>query len=475
MGDTATPVEARGTPTVTDLELTAVAELIRTRAVSCSEITAAVLARIEALDGALGSYARVTADTARAAAAAADTDIVCGRYRGPLHGVPIGVKDLCFTADAVTAGGAPWRGDFRPTFNATVVDRLLRAGAVLVGKLTMTEGAFTGYHPQLRAPLNPWDPATWPGVSSSGSGVAVAAGLCFGATGTDTGGSIRFPAAMCGVTGLKPTWGRVSRYGVLELAGSLDHVGPMARSAADVATMLTVMAGADPLDPTSSLRPRANYAADLILPRAPVVGVDPAVVDRLDSTTQKMIFDVAALLGGLGWPVREVELPDLTDVIDDFATLLAVETAAAHVDTYPTRVDDYGPALSDLIKLGRSVSAMDYHRMVTHRMAFTGLLQRVFSTVDVLLMPGIGLASPTVSTAEALAHDREMYIRLITPTAPFNLSGSPSISLPAGFTQRGTPLGVQFIGRHFSEQLLVRVGHAFQQATAFHRRRPPLP
>lgn len=456
------------------LELTELAELIRTRQLTSQEVTDSTLRRIESYDSRLKSYAFVAAEAALRAARAADAEIADGRYRGLLHGVPIAVKDLCYTFDAPTAAGTTIFRDFRPDYDATVVLRLRAAGAVIIGKLAMTEGAYLGYHPDLPVPVNPWDPQTWVGVSSSGCGVATAAGLCFGSVGSDTGGSIRFPASMCGVTGIKPTWGRVSRHGIVELAATFDHVGPIARSARDAAALLTVMAGSDVSDPTSSLEPVPDYAADLALPRPPRVGVDWPQLDSFDGDTKSMMAEVVTTLKGLGWPVVDVALPALSPMVAVFGKLRAVETAVAHARTYPARAEEYGPTLRGLIEIGRTLSAVEYHALVSQRLEFTGRLRRVFEDVDIVLMPSSGIGSPTVQTMLRLGQDAELTAMVAAPTAPFNVSGNPAICLPAGVTPRGTPLGVQFIGRDFAEQLLVRAGHAFQQSTAFHRLRPSL-
>ncbi len=456
------------------LELTEVAELIRTRQLKSEEVTLSTLRRIEQLDPHLKSYVFVAGDSALNAARAADADIVRGHYKGILHGVPIGLKDLCYTVDAPTAAGTTIFRDFWPPYDATVVAKLRAAGAVIIGKLAMTEGAYLGYHPCIPAPVNPWDPATWAGVSSSGCGVATAAGLCFGSIGSDTGGSIRFPSSMCGVTGLKPTWGRVSRHGIVELAASFDHVGPIARSARDVGALLTVMAGADISDPTSSPEPVADYADCLTLSQVPRVGVDWSQMAAFDEDTKAMMADVITTLEGIGWPVVEVELPALDRIVAAFGKMRGVETAAAHAETYPARADEYGPTLRGLIDSARRLSADDYQTLVKQRAEFTGSLRRVFQCVDIVLMPSSGLGSPTLETVRTLGQDPELNARLATPTAPFNVSGHPAICLPAGVTHRGTPLGVQFIGREFAEQLLIQCGEAFQQVTAFHRRRPPL-
>ena len=219
-----------------------------------------MLQRIDELEGRLKSYATVMADSAMVAAQKAEQEIESGTYRGPLHGVPIAVKDLCFTKGVRTMGAAKVLADHVPSFDGTVITKLEAAGAVLLGKLNLTEGAMGGYNPEFDIPKNPWNPDRWTGSSSSGSGVATASGLCFGSLGSDTGGSIRFPSAACGIVGIKPTWGRVSRYGVLALAESMDHVGPMTRCVADAGIMLEAIAGFDPNDPTSLPNPVPKYA-----------------------------------------------------------------------------------------------------------------------------------------------------------------------------------------------------------------------
>jgi amidase len=245
------------------LELIELSRRIHAREISPVEATAAQLTRIDELDGQLKSYAHMMAEAALMHARAAETEIMRGETRGPLHGVPIAVKDLCWTQGVPTAAGMTIYKDYRPTEDATVVRKLYAAGAIILGKLQLTEGAYADHHPQILPPVNPWNAAHWPGASSSGSGVATAAGLCYGSLGSDTGGSIRFPSAANGVTGLKPTWGRVSRHGVFELAATLDHIGPMARSAADCGAILGVIAGSDPNDPTAVLDPVPNYLAGM--------------------------------------------------------------------------------------------------------------------------------------------------------------------------------------------------------------------
>ncbi|WP_205875584.1 amidase [Mycobacterium camsae] len=454
------------------LELTELAELIRTRQLKSEDVTDSTLRRIERLDPRLKSYAYVTADAALSAARAADADIARGRYRGALHGVPIGVKDLCYTVGAPNASGTSIFRDFHPSYDATVVARLRTAGAVILGKLAMTEGAYLAYHPSAAVPVNPWNPAAWAGVSSSGCGVATAAGLCFGSIGSDTGGSIRFPAGACGVTGIKPTWGRVSRHGIVELAGSFDHVGPIARTARDAGTLLTVIAGFDRDDPSASQVPTMDYAADLTLTRSPRVGVDWAQLAASDEDTRSMLGLVVKTLTGLGWSVLDIMLPELERVVAAFAVLRAVETARAHAETYPARADEYGPVFRGMLEAGRTVTAEDHHRCVRRRREFTAAVRRVLDDVDLLLLPSRGIGPATAAAMQALGQDAALTAAVALPTAPFNVSGHPAICLPAGVTRDGIPIGFQFVGREFQEGLLVAAGHAFQQATTFHRRRP---
>ncbi len=456
------------------LELTEVAELIRTRRATSSEVTDEVLARIAEHDPRLHSHVHVMAEEARTAAAVADAEIAHGRYRGVLHGVPIAVKDLCFTTDAPTASGGTIHSGFMAPHDATVVARLRAAGAVITGKLRMTEGAFTSHHPDLPVPVNPWDADTWSGVSSSGSGVAAAAGLAFGTIGTDTGGSIRLPSAANGVTGLKPTWGRVSRHGTTALAQSMDHVGPMTRSARDCAAMLGVIAGEDVLDPTASLHPVPDYLGEIALRSVPRLGVDRALNETFDEPTQRMLDGVVEVVRELGWTVLEITTPDLPGIAQTWGALCAVETAHEHRETYPERKDEYGPHLAGLIDLGRSMSALELQRLQEERRAFTGRLRRTFLAVDLLLLPGVGMASPTVAMLDELGSDPDLLSALLTPTAPIDLAGVPSLTMPGGVTERGTPLGFQLVGADFSEQLLLQAGHAYQRATDHHRRHPDL-
>ena len=456
------------------LDLSALSLLLRTRRLSPVEVTRAMLTRIEALDGALHSYAVVTADVALDQARQAEVEIGGGNWRGPLHGVPLAVKDLCFTKGIPTAAGMAIRADFRPGFDATVVERLRRAGAVLLGKLQMTEGAFARHHPTVVPPVNPWAADRWPGASSSGPGVATAAGLCFASLGSDTLGSIRFPSASNAVTGLKPTWGRVSRYGIFPLAESLDHIGPMTRSAADAAAVLQAIAGADYNDPTALLALVPDYAGDLGRGVAGIrIGVDPRFnADGVDGAVIEVLAAAAAALADLGASIREVAMPDPDAAIAGAWTLCIAEAALAHAETYPALRTSYGPFLNGVLEAGHKTSGIEVANALRERELFRGQIAGLFETVDLLLVPA--LAGPPPRLSELASLNNASPSKRLRFTAPLNMTGSPSITLPAGFTSDGVPLSVQLVARHLDESLLLRAGAAFQGSTAWHRQRPPI-
>ena len=462
-----------------DLAFTDLLDLSRqlqARALSPVEVTRAALDRIASHDGSLKSYATVMADGALAQARQAEAEIARGEAKGPLHGVPVAVKDLCWTAGVPTAAGMTIHRDNVPVEDATVVRRLVEAGAVILGKLQLTESAFADHHPAIVPPRNPWDAALWPGASSSGSGVATAAGLCYGSLGSDTGGSIRFPSAANGVTGLKPTWGRVSRHGVFELAASLDHIGPMARSAADCGAMLGVLAGADPRDPTTLLDPVPDYLVGLGGDLSGLrIGYDPVWAETgVDDATVAAVAASRDVLSRLGAAVVTVTFPDSRQILADWMANCAVETAVAHEATYPARKTEYGPALAGLIEMGRALSGLDYQKILLRRAAFRGEVARLFTEVDLLLVPAQSFAAPTLATMATLGQSEEMMARLLRFTCPFDATGNPTITMPGGFTPAGAPIGIQLVGPALGEALLVRAGAAFQSATDWHRRHPTL-
>jgi amidase len=458
------------------LELTELTRRMHAKEISPVEATQAQLDRIASLDKRLRSYALVTTDLALEQARQAEVEIARGEIRGPLHGAPVAVKDLCWTKGIPTTAGMSIYAEFRPDEDATVVRKLRSAGAVLLGKLKMTEGAYADHHATIPAPLNPWNADHWVGASSSGSGVATAAGLCYGSLGSDTGGSIRFPSAANGVTGLKPSWGRVSRSGVFELAATLDHIGPMTRSAADCAAMLMAIAGPDPEDPTASPEQVANYLADTPRGlRGLRVGIDPDWNSRqTDPEVEQVMGEVLKEVDDLGGEIREVRFPNPQAIVADWIPSCGIETAVAHEGTYPARRSEYGAALAGLIDAGRNLSAMDYQKMILRRIDFRGRVHALFEEIDLLVVPALPYAAPSLETMAKLVQDPERLLGLLRYTAPFDMTGNPTITQPCGFTKLGLPLGFQFVARHFAEDLLCRAGFAYQQSTDWHRRHPPL-
>ncbi len=459
-----------------ELDASELARLLHSRRLSPVEVTEAMLRRIEALDPRLHAYACVTPELALEQARKAEERIGRRQILGPLHGVPIAVKDLCFTKGIETCAGMPVHRGFRPDRDATIVTRLREAGAVLLGKLQLTEGALVEHHPSIPPPVNPWHADHWSGASSSGSGVATAAGLCFGSIGSDTGGSIRFPSAANGITGIKPTWGRVSRHGCFELAASLDHFGPMCRSAADAGAMLAVLAGADVDDPTALLDPVPDMLAGVDTElRNLRIGIDERFVQEgVDATTSAVVREALSALRELGASTRNVDFPAVDAALADWAPICAIEAAVAHGRTYPSRRAEYGPALASFLDSASAFSALDYQRMLLRRRDFAGRLTALFEQVDLLLLPAQPFASPTKTELSQLVSSEAGLLSLIRFTAPFDLSGHPTITLPAGFTAQRTPVAVQLVAQRLHEPLLVRAGRAFQRATDWHRRRPPV-
>jgi amidase len=452
------------------------AALLQRRELSPVELTRLVLERIGALDGTLHSFITVTAEPAMAQAGAAEAEIQRGRYRGPLHGMPIAVKDLCYTKGVRTTCGSKILADWVPDHDAAVVEKLQAAGAVILGKLGMTEFAYGGYHPTVPPPVNPRAPDRWPGASSSGSGSATAAGLCFGSLGSDTGGSIRFPSAACGIVGVKPTYGRVSRHGVFPLAASLDHIGPMTRSVADAAAMLGAIAGLDARDPTTRREPVPDYLAALADgARGLRIGVDETFCT--EGTVAEVSGGVLAsvrVLREQGADVREVRVRGLEAAARDWYVVCAVEAAVAHERTYPSRAADYGATFRALLEDGVRVSGVEYARIQEARQAVCRAIDDLWQEVDLLLCPSMpALPPPIAETPPDAILGREQVAPLLRFTAPFDWSGSPTISVPCGVSDGGLPLSLQIVGRHGEEATVLRAGHAYEQATDWHRR--PLP
>jgi amidase len=459
------------------LTITELAPRIASKEVSPVDVTKALLQRIETLDRRLKAYATVMGESALQQARAAENEIMSGTYRGPLHGIPVAVKDLCFTAGVRTMGGSAVYADHIPSFDATVVQRLNQAGAVMLGKLNLTEGAMGGYNPAFQVPENPWQVGHWPGASSSGSGAATAAGLAYATLGSDTGGSIRHPAAVCGTVGLKPTWGRVSRYGVLALAESLDHVGPLTRSSADAGIVLQAIAGLDANDPTSLPDPVPDMLAGL------GKGVNGLRIGWDETyATEDMAPDFARavaqgvqVMAHLGAQIVPVKMPArLREYLAAWPVLCTSEALAAHRAHFPTQAEAYGPWFRGWLERGASFSAADYAQANTLRAACVGELRLTMRGIDVLACPSTARAAYPFTAQQAygpIPPDRDPWQSRFT--VPTDFAGLPTIALPCGLSEAGLPLSLQFIGYPLAEPLLVQVGDAYEGATEWHKLHPP--
>lgn len=452
-----------------------VARQLKARQLSSVDLTRALLDRIARIDPRLKSFATLTPERALADAAARDAETAAGRSRGALHGVPIAVKDLCSTEGVPTAAGMMIHRNNIPTEDATVVARLKAQGAVILGKLQMTEGAFGAHHPSIAAPINPWNEAYWTGVSSSGSGVATAAGLCYASLGSDTGGSIRFPSTMNGLSGLKPTWGRVSRAGVFPLADSLDHIGPMCRSALDCAIMLGVIAGADERDPTAAPLPVPDYTSAIDNGVAGKRIGRPTNLKDLDEDGRRALEGAVKVLAKAGATIVDIALPaGFNEASRDWVPLCAVECAIAHEATYPSRAKEYGSVLAGLIDAGRRLLGTELAHLQVRRAAVTGALNKLLASIDLLLMPVMPQAVWSLQGMAAAGRDADTVAARLRFTAPFDMSGHPTLTLPGGMTRDGMPVGFQIVASAFAEAAILAAGHAYQQATEWHLRRPPL-
>ena len=450
------------------ISLSDVTRHVKSGALTAVRVVEAMLERIARLDRELGAYVLVLADQALERAHELDAAMSLGAAPGPLQGAPVALKDLLCTRGIATACGTKVLANWQPHEDATVVQRLEAAGAVVLGKVKLTEGAFSEHHPAVQPPINPWKPDRWTGVSSSGSGVAVAAGLAHGAIGTDTGGSIRFPSAACGLVGVKPTYGRVSRHGVFPLAESLDHVGPMTRTVEDAARMLGVMAGSDPLDPTSLDAPVPMYPASLRDRLDDVrIGVDWGYVSEdVHRCGVDTVRDALTVLGDLGADVIEVRMPDYRILADNWVVTCGMDCARAHQATYPARRNEYGPALAGLIETGLNASPGEYERLEQERSRFRTAFDELLGGVDALIAPCMPTPIPGAERSPP-SDDRGPRERFIRFTAPFDYSGHPSITLPLDMDADGMPRAFQLIGPHLGETGLVGIGGAFEGAAAF--------
>jgi len=457
-----------------------VADLIKNKTISSVELTQLILDRIESIDKRLHSYITIMSEYSLKRAKMADEQLLKGNYQGPLHGVPIAVKDLIFTKNAPTTGGLSFFKDFVPEYNATVLEKLENAGAIILGKLNLTEGAMAGYHSDFEIPINPWEEQHWAGASSSGSGVATAAGLCFGSLGTDTGGSIRFPSMANGVVGLKPTFGRVSKYGVLPLSDSLDHVGPLTRCVKDTAIMFDVISGYDEKDPNSINKPASNLSAELTKGINGLrIGLDESyIADGVDKDIVDSILNAVDKLEELGAEIVRFKIPwDKNALGGIWFNVCAPEAAIAHKINYPSKEDLYGQYFRDFLAYGKSVSKKDYEDAKLAKEAFKKEFLKIFNNIDVIVAPAGTL--PEGITHEIQRGGMEAFnpyeasgnMHFATPA---NLAGTPAITFQCGKSNEGYPHSLQLMGAPFSESILCRLGYEFEQATEWHKRHPAI-
>ncbi len=459
---------------VLELSLAELSGKLKTRELSPVEVTEACLARIDATEGRLHAYVRVLRESALAAARDAECDIADGRWKGPLHGVPVAVKDLYNLAGTATTASSKVRTHWVRDTDSAVVAKLKAAGAVIVGKTQTHEFAYGGVTPTTR---NPWDVTRSPGGSSGGSAATVAAGGAFMATGTDTAGSIRIPAAMCGVVGLKPTYGRVSRFGVTPLSWGLDHAGVLTRTVADAAVCLQAIAGHDPRDPGSLPEAVPDFSAGLALGVAGMrVGVPKNYFrEHVDAEVAAAVRAASDQLESLGAQPVEVDIPMPERMLPMEFAILMPEASAYHRRMLATTPELYTAEVRTLLEAGQQIAAVDYIQAQRVRELLRQAFRKVYEQVDVIVAPTV--ATPAIrpdagsitwddGTVEPAA---ETLIRL---TVPANLTGLPALSLPCGFSIAGLPIGLQIIGRPLEEATVMRLGAAYEHATPWHDRHP---
>lgn len=448
---------------------------LRSRQISPVELTRECLGRIDKLNSALNAFITVTAESALVEARAAEAEIARGEWRGPLHGIPIGLKDLVDTAGVRTTSASKLHATRVPIEDAEVVRRMRSAGAVILGKNNLHEFAYGGSSliSHFGEVHNPWDRGRITGGSSGGSAAAVVAGMGYAAIGTDTAGSVREPAALCGCVGLKATYGRVPSRGVIPLSLSLDHVGPLARSVADVAIVLQAIAGFDAADITTAEIPVADYLSGMKESPARLrVGVPrDYFFDDLDVEVASAMNHALDAIRTIAAEVKEVRLDVPTD-----RTLQKAESYANHAESVAKNPELYDPETVRRIRSGENVSAVEYIEQRRELEAARRRIRSIFSDVDVLVTPTTPMPAPAIAGLKASPEAlRPAELRLLRNTRPFNVWGLPAISVPCGFTQSGLPIGLQIAGPPWREDMVLQLAYAYEQATAWHKRECDVP
>jgi aspartyl-tRNA(Asn)/glutamyl-tRNA(Gln) amidotransferase subunit A len=466
---------------LTILSIEELASLIARKKISPVEVLTAVLRRVDQLNPTLNAYITLFPEDSMRQAAKAEREIMAGRYRGALHGVPIGIKDNIWTSGIRTAAGSRILSEFVPQSDATVVHKLRNAGAVLVGKTNMSEFASgaTNENEFFGPTRNPWDTTRITGGSSGGSSAAVAACMSFAALGTDTGGSIRIPAALCGIVGMKPTAGRVSRHGVVPLSATFDHVGALTRWVSDAAIVLSAISGYDRLDPLSARNEVPNFLIGLRRPlHKPSLGWPREYfLERLDERVKMAIEAAATTFQGLGGVVKEVSLPHVTEATDVAIKMEYAEAARFHEASgfLPSRANEYGKRLRSRLEAGARMSAVEYLRGQELRNIVRAEFEGAFREVDAILTPTVPVPATLLgqSTVTVNSHREPLRSALIRMLPAANFTGLPAISVPCGYTPEGLPIGMQLIGRAFEEKTLFHLAYSYEQITKW-QRLPPL-
>ena len=459
--------------------ITEQAVLLRAREISPVDLTQAYLDRIAALNGELGAYITVMSEHAMTQARQAESDLHAGADKGALHGIPVAVKDIIHTKGTLTSAGSKVLADFIPDEDSTITRRLDAAGAVLLGKLNLSEFAIGGTidHP-FGTPRNPWNTNHTAGGSSSGSGVAAAGGLCAGALGSDTGGSVRGPAGFCGIVGLRPTYGRVTRQGVIPMCWSMDTVGPMTRTVADCALMLNAIAGKDALDATSSDASVPDYAATLDDGVQGLrIGLPRQMFDfeGLDADVRESVLRAVSVLEEHGATADEINLPLSADSGAVFIATADVDCAAYHADTLRTRGDDYDWSTRTRLESASLAPAWAYLRAQRARELIRRELTAALDAYDVIILPTGPVAAPTIEASTGKPggyYQGKLDLGRRQYTSPAALAGLPALSIPCGFSDAGLPIGMQIIGKAFAEATLFRVGQDYERNTDWHNRHP---
>jgi aspartyl-tRNA(Asn)/glutamyl-tRNA(Gln) amidotransferase subunit A len=449
--------------------LAALSLAFREKRLSPVEVVRTLLERIEAPDRDLGAFITVTGERALQEAARAEEEIFAGRYRGPLHGAPIGLKDLVYTQGVRTTMGSAFFKDYVPDYSATVVLRLEEAGAIMVGKTNTHEFAYgpTGDRSYFGPTRNPHDIRRIPGGSSAGSGAAVAANLLYGSLGSDTGGSIRIPAALCGVVGMKPTFGRVSKHGVFPLSWTLDHVGPLTRTVEDNALLLNTLTGYDPKDPYSVNREREDFARYLRRGvRGAVIGVpSDFYFERVENEVEKWVREAIEVFRSLGVEMREISIPHLWETLKAQRLTLAADAYAIHEERLKGEPERFDGEVRERLLDGERLKAYRYASAQQRKLGAKDEFSRALGEVDVLLTPTLPITATLIDQREVDIGGYEEPVRSAVTrlTGPTNHNGFPSLSVPCGVTTSGLPVGMQLIGRPFDEATLYRFGHAYEE------------